>query len=102
MRRAAGTPEQLEAAAEAEKLKKQLELNDIKKVMGSKSGRRLMWRIIEEGNIFNDCFTGTSETYYLLGRRALALVIYADIMLSCPELFWQAQKENLIPDKKEV
>jgi hypothetical protein len=70
------------------------ELHDIRKVMETKEGRRFVWRLLEEGNIFRKCFSGNSSTFYLEGKRELVLGFYQDIMEGCPELFWQTQQEN--------
>ena len=76
------------------------ELEDIRAVMSSPAGRRFVWRLLEVGNVFRPCFTGNSQTYYLEGKRELTLTFYADVMEACPELFWEAQRENYKPKEK--
>lgn len=77
-------------------MERQIQLDDVRAVMSTVEGRRFIWRILEAGNIFRKCFTGNSQTFYLEGKRELTLEFYADVMESCPELFWKAQKENTI------
>jgi hypothetical protein len=83
----------IELTAE-EILKHKDELADIKAVMGTVPGRRFMWRMMEEGNIFRTCFTGNSQTFYLLGKRDFMIPYYQDVMEACPELWAKAQTEN--------
>ena len=70
------------------------ELEDAKFIMSTAKGRRYIWRLLEKFNIFRQCFTGNSKTFFNEGMREAGLFIYIDIMESCPELFIQAQKEN--------
>ncbi len=76
-------------------LDKQQQLSDLQKVMATKEGRRFVWRLLDEANIFRSCFTGNSQTFYLEGRREFMLPFYQDIMNACPEQFYLAQRENI-------
>ena len=74
------------------------ELNDIREVMSTPAGRRVMWKLLEQAHVFTNKFTPKSlELYWNCGQRALGLSWYNDILESCKELFWKAQQEN-IPD----
>lgn len=84
-----------------EKARRSQDLEDIRSVMQSAAGRRLIWRMLSDANIFRSCFTGNSQTFYLEGRREFVLPYYQDIMQACPELFWQAQQENIKIDQQE-
>jgi hypothetical protein len=84
------TPEQL--------ARREQELEDLKSVMRTQHGRRLLWRILSDANMFRSCFTGNSTTFYLEGKRDVVLPYYQDIMQACPELFWQAQQENKLQE----
>lgn len=77
-----------------EKLQREHRLDDIRAVMATPAGRRFIWQELDRGNIFRKCFTGNATTHYLEGKREHTLELYQDVMASCPELFWQAQKEN--------
>jgi len=84
-----------------EKARRAQELDDIVHVMRDAAGRRLIWRMLADANIFRSCFTGNSQTFYLEGRREFVLPYYQDIMQACPELFWQAQQENLLKNENQ-
>lgn len=85
-----------------EKAQRAQELEDIRFVMQTIPGRRVMWRMLSEANIFRSCFTGNSTTFYLEGKRDCMLPYYQDIMKACPELFWMAQQENIKLEKQEA
>ena len=51
-----------------DEVKRDNEINDLKIVMETAAGRRLMWRLLASAKIFQTCFTGNSTTYYNEGR----------------------------------
>lgn len=78
------------------------ELRDIRSVMGSEEGRRFIWRLLEECRVFLSTYDDQPvASYYKQGRRAVGLVVYNDILESCPELFWKAQGENINTEKND-
>lgn len=88
-------PEEIKKAREQfEEAERELELDDLRNIMGTVQGRRFIWRFLAKGNIFRKTFTGNSSSFYLDGQRELALEFYQDIMVACPEKFWLAQEEN--------
>jgi hypothetical protein len=48
---------------------------DFEDVLKTPAGRRMLADIMSIAGIDDDCFTGNSQTYYLLGRRSIALAI---------------------------
>jgi len=68
----------------------------LRKVMSTPEGRCVMWHILDVGNIFRKCFTGNSTTNFLEGKRELTLEFYADIMDTTPDMFFIAQRENIV------
>ena len=94
--------QQNEAESEAlRKAKREQELADIKHVMSTREGRRLIWRMLRDAKIFNACFTGNSRTFYLLGRKEHMLKYFNDIMEACPDLFMKMQAENINQSKED-
>jgi len=82
-----------------EELRRRDELDDVREVMRTARGRRFIWRLMQEGNIFRPCFTGNSNTYYLLGKRDFMLPIFQDVMKACPDMWSEAQKENFVEEE---
>lgn len=84
--------------ARQELLRKQ-ELEDLKAVMQTAQGRRLVWRLLSECHIFELSFTGNSETFFREGKRSIGLVFFRDLHVTCPELYRQMESEQ---QRKEV
>jgi hypothetical protein len=68
---------------------------DIKWLMGSRRGRRMVWRLLEQAGVFRSSFNPTAmqmafnEGNRNYGNRTLALVHQ-----HCPELYPQMLKEH--------
>lgn len=67
---------------------------DMTWLMGSKRGRRIVWRILERTGIFRSSFTGNSETFFREGMRNVGLVLMAQINEACPESYTTMVKEQ--------
>ena len=60
---------------------RQNELDDISKIMKSRSGRRFMWRILEMAGVFRSSFNMDALVMaYNEGTRNHGLILLADIM----------------------
>jgi hypothetical protein len=92
------SPEQVEAAIEAKKkaeIQRHNELQDLRAVLSTKEGRRLAWRILTWGGIFNYGYDGSgSHVYYEKGARDLTLKFLDEIMTANPELYFLMTREN--------
>ena len=71
------------------------EEDDFKWLMGSKRGRRIVWRTMEQSGVFRPTFNTNAmqmafnEGFRNFGNRTLALIHKA-----CPELYPQMMKEQ--------
>lgn len=75
------------AMAEA-KEQKQREDNDIKHVMSSEQGRRVVWELLSRGKVFASTFTADAQvTAFNEGQRNLALSLFSKVMAVCPDLY---------------
>lgn len=73
------------------------EMNDVKELMKTPTGRRFIWRVLEQGRIFQSTYTGTAETYYLEGKRDASLEIFQDVVAAADrEDFFKMQDENAL------
>lgn len=69
--------------------------NDIKTVMSSASGMRLLWHVISKGNTFSSIFSQDSNIMaYNAGQRDLANSIILDIVNADENLYIKLLKEN--------
>ncbi len=73
---------------------RQQELDDIEKQMKTRSGRRLMWRLLEMAGVFRSSFaTDASVMAFQEGKRNQGLVLLSDIMAVDPDGYILMAKE---------
>jgi len=88
-----------EAARESQdrvrKLTKDTEEADFKWLMGSKRGRRIVWRLLEKAGVFRSVFnTNAMAMSFAEGHRNYGLHALNLIQALCPELLPALIKEN--------
>ncbi|HBT3179491.1 TPA: hypothetical protein PIP00_001039 [Klebsiella pneumoniae] len=72
----------------------QREKDDIKFVMDSEQGRRVVWGLLEKGKVFAPCFAGDPHlTAFNEGQRNLALALFQRIMTHCPDQYLKMAAE---------
>lgn len=77
-----------------EKLSQQTEAEDIKWLMGSKRGRRIVWRGLDRAGVYRLSFNTNSMTMaFAEGGRNEGLRMTALIQRNCPELYTLMLKE---------
>ncbi|PWI79481.1 hypothetical protein DEO48_13510 [Enterobacter sp. CGMCC 5087] len=72
----------------------QREKDDIKFVMDSEQGRRVVWGLLEKGQVFGTCFNVEPNiTAFNEGQRNLALVLFQRVMAHCPDQYLKMAAE---------
>ena len=66
----------------------QRDIDDIQFVMGSEQGRRVVWSLLEKGQVFGTCFNVEPHiTAFNEGQRNLALSLFQRVMAHCPDQY---------------
>lgn len=86
-------------AAEERKLQRQLEATeeeqDIRWLMGSKRGRRIVWRLLEASELFTSTFVPDAlRLAFVEGKRHFGGNLLSTIHAHCPELYPVMVKER--------
>ncbi|HBV7426216.1 TPA: hypothetical protein MD534_004694 [Citrobacter freundii] len=72
----------------------QRDIDDIKFVMNSEQGRRVIWSLLEKGQVFGACFNVDPQiTAFNEGQRNLALALFQRVMAHCPEQYLKMAAE---------
>lgn len=72
----------------------QRDIEDIQFVMGSEKGRRVIWSVLEKGQVFGTCFNVEPHiTAFNEGQRNLALVLLQRVMTHCPDQYLKMAAE---------
>lgn len=70
------------------------EIEDVKSILSTEHGRRFFFRYLTICGVFKSSFTGSSETYFLEGRRDIGLRLLSDINESNPRAYAALMEEN--------
>jgi len=81
-------------AREREALAAQVAEEDVKWLMSSKRGRRIVWQLLDTTGVFRLSYTGTVETYFREGARNVGLALLAQIHDACPGSYATMVKEQ--------
>ena len=74
--------------AARDKLVRDEEVGDVKWLMGSRRGRRILWRLLEQSGVFRLSFnTNAMQMAFAEGNRNFGNRILALIHTHCPELY---------------
>lgn len=78
-----------------ERIARENEEADIKWLMSSKRGRRIVWRLMDRAGVFRSSFnTNSMSMAFAEGNRNYGLQILGIIHTQCPELYPVMMKEN--------
>lgn len=91
-----------EQSDELRKLSVDQEKMDMQWLMGSKRGRRIMWRLLERTGVYRSSFTGNSETFFREGQRNVGLMLMAQIHEVCPDQYAVMLKEQQDVNRKHA
>jgi hypothetical protein len=87
-------PEQVKEAKKKSERRRNREVEDIRTVLSTPSGRRFYWRMMTECGAFVDPFE-ESPFYanYRKGQRSIGLKLLDELTIHMPEAFFTMQKE---------
>jgi hypothetical protein len=83
-----------------DKLERESEESDIRWLMSSKRGRRVVWRLLDQAGVFRSSFnTNAMEMAFAEGNRNYGLRILSMIHSQCPELYPTMMKEQTTDER---
>lgn len=85
---------QLKEADKHLKHRRLIEIEDLKFILKTEQGRRLLYRYLCECGVYRTSFTGNSTTFYNEGMRNIGLKLLADIEEAMPEAYLLMIKEK--------
>lgn len=74
---------------------RELELDQLKTVMSTSSGRRVMHRLLEKAGVYRLSYAGsTNDTMFNEGQRNQGLFLLSELMEASPALYFEMLTEN--------
>jgi len=92
-----------EAKARKDLIQQEEEASDIRWLMGSKRGRRIVWRLLAQSGLFSSTFDSNAMVMaFAEGRRFFGGRLLETIHALCPELYPTMVKEQKQNDRHDV
>lgn len=88
----AGDPVAVKKRKTKAELRKERDDNDLREVLGTDAGKRLLWRLLSECGIHRDPFhTNALVMAKAVGAQSIGRFIECEIAEACPEKFLEMQ-----------
>ena len=78
------------------------EIRDLRKVLDTTFGRKVLWRLLEECKTFSTVMTGNSWTHYNAGKQDLGHFLMSEIVEADEEYLFKMMKENKVKGETNV
>lgn len=99
--RNAADPDQVSRATEKEKLGRDLELDDLCKVLATESGRRFLWRMLKRARVFETVWEQSARIHYNSGQQDFGHFIMSEIIDANEESYFLMMREAQHSRRKE-
>jgi len=85
--------EQVTKAEDREELDRHNEMKDLKAVLTTGPGRRVLWRLLCHCGMFKTSFTGNSTTFFNEGQRNIGLFLVGEVNEADPDAYLRMMRE---------
>lgn len=98
---------QVKSAGIKEKIGRDRDLDDMKKVLATDFGRRFVWRLLSRAKVFESIFETSSKIYYNAGIQDFGHYLVAEVVDANPDAYIQmmldsrAEREPQIKKEKQ-
>lgn len=75
----AADPKQVKSGKKKAKLRREQELFDLKALLETPQGRRVMWRLLAKAGMFNSIYESSSRIYYNAGRQDYGFWLWSEL-----------------------
>lgn len=89
----AGDEKQVKKRKTKIQIRKEQDKEDLRSILSSASGRRFMWKLLEECGVYKISFTGNSHTFFNEGKRQIGLRLIEDIFDAAPNAYTEMRME---------
>jgi hypothetical protein len=90
----AGDEGQVKERTKKIKSQRDRDLDDFRALLETKQGRRVIWRLICETELFSVSKVMNASIYALEGKREIGKLLFNDVMEAKPEAYLQMMKES--------
>jgi len=90
----AASEKQVKKAETRELSKREMELNDLRIVLGSVRGRRVFWRLLEHCKVFGTVWEPSAKIHYNSGQQDVGHFLMSEIVQADERYLFDMMREN--------
>lgn len=90
----AGSKKQVESADQRERRLIERSRKDMRAVLATAEGRRVMWQLIGKCKVLSSIFETNSRIYYNAGQQDIGHYLLGEIVNADPDMWIKMQTEN--------
>jgi hypothetical protein len=90
----AADEKQVKKAKQKEKSKRDFEIEDMKAVLRTAEGRRFIWRILEQCNVFGSIWHPSAAIHHNAGKQDLGHFLMGEVSEAGDDFLFIMMKEN--------
>ena len=90
----AADEQQVREAEKKQKLRRDQELDDLKKILTMDAGRRLVWRLLGRARVFESVWEQSAKIHYNAGQQDFGHFIMSEVIEAGPEFLLRMMQES--------
>jgi len=90
----AGDPEQVNTARRKEKLAREVDLDDLRRLVSTDFGRRIVWRLLAHAKMFSSIWEPSALIHYNAGKQDFGHFIWSEVEQADQNALFLMMKEN--------
>jgi hypothetical protein len=90
----ASDAENVKTSRQKDKNRQETEAEDLRKLLDTEWGRRIVWRILDKAGVHRISFSGNSTTFFNEGMRNIGCWFLDEVMDADTDAYLQVLKEN--------
>lgn len=90
----ASNKQEVKRAEQKAKNQRDTEMADLRRLVSTKWGRRVVWRILEKSGQHRTSFTGNSTTFFNEGQRNIGLWLVDEVLSADTDAYLAMIKES--------
>jgi hypothetical protein len=98
----ASNPSQVKEAQNKYERERKVQIDDLRAVLSTPQGRRLLWRLMSECKVFGSIWDNSARIHYNAGRQDVGHFVLAEIVAASEDSYLEMIKENRKGDDDNV
>ncbi len=96
-----GDESQVKSQVKKQKFRRDNELADLRAILSTGPGQRVIWRFLEQAGVFNSIWTASAQIHYNAGKQDFGHFILAEIIEADESALFRMMSEGMKKKSQE-